>query len=238
MTTPRKPRKARPKKSRTPSSPKMREKSTTPRPVGRPRLDPKIVESRAMESKQKEVERSLVIAEIASARLRYVHGYTPEEHPEGAPPLFESLRDLHRAAGCKVSLRSLEEHSRSEGWVDQRLAFQANVAKRVNLVTTRKLAMAQAKAREDIHAVARLTVREVGIRVKDNPASLSMTDLSSGAATLQRMLRVTTEAADPDAGKDQGPSAGDVLWSLLRGEGLHRPSQEVIDCIPEESYDE
>ncbi len=218
-----------PEKSRLPQ---LLEKSTK-RPVGRPRLPPEVRAARALARQSKEVEKRRASDAMIAARLRYVQGFTSLDAPDGALPRFESLREVAEASGIPV--RTLEERSRLEGWGDQRLEFQAGVIERSKLLATRKLGLQQAAVREEIHAGARLGVRKVIDKLRED--HVDMLDLHRALATFDRGLRVTERAVNPDLDKEVVAAAGSTRWVLLR-EGLPPDSDSgVIDVIPEEDID-
>ena len=218
-----------PEKSRVP---RVIEKSS-PRPVGRPPLPPEVRAARASARQSKAVEKRRVSDAINTARIRYIQGFTPPDALEGSLPRFEPLREVAEALG--VSARALEERSRLEGWGDQRLEFQAGVIERSKLLATRKLGLQQAAVREEIHAGARLGVRKVIDKLREE--HIDMLDLHRALATFDRGLRVTERAVNPDLDKEVAAAAGSTRWVLLR-EGLPPDSDSgVIDVIPEEDID-
>lgn len=131
-----------------------------------------------------------------------------------------------------MATRTLEEHSRLERWGDERLEFQAAVIERSKLLTTRRLGLQQASVREEIHAGARLGVRKVIDKLRND--QMEMLDVQRALATFDRGLRVTERAVNPDIDKDVAAAAGGARWVLL-SRGLDpEKDADVLDVIAEE----
>jgi hypothetical protein len=190
--------------------------------------------ARALAKGKRALERKRTSNAIIAARIRYVQGFLDPDAPEGTLPRFEPLRQIAEVVG--VTVRTLEEYSRQEGWQDERLAFQAGVVERSKLLATRRLGLQQAAVREEIHAASRVTVRKALEKVKDE--ELPMVDLARAVQTFDRALEVTERAVNPDLHAGLAPpAAGGGRWLLLREALPVGAPSEVIDVIPEEDSD-
>lgn len=214
-----KPKTPTPKKSRAPAPRTAPLRKATKNPVAREKL-----------AVVKAVEDPDASVDWSSVKSRYVCGYLPPNAPDGLLPRWESLAEIASALG--LVLRSIERHCSPEGWVDARLTFQADLARRLKDQTTRLLSVRQAKSREVLHAGAQFLAQKVIDKARTD--QLPMSDLVRGLAGLQTAARVTTEMADPDAVKGILLPTGGGGWALFRHGLDPAEDADVFDVLPEE----
>ena len=236
MTTPapKRARKAAPKKRRkVPSKPKAPKRGEPSPKVDAPaprrsKVKPPILTE--LSPPVKPVEEVKPSIDWIAVKLRYVRGFVPEGAPASMQVKWESLADL--AAAFNVSIRAVETHCSSEGWVDERLEYQAKLGTRLKDETTKLLSIRQARTRETIHTGAQFLVQKV--LEKAQREQVSMSDLVGGITSLHRALKTTSEAADPDVGKVTLATGLGGRWLLIR-DGLDpEEDADVLDVLPEE----
>jgi hypothetical protein len=134
-----------------------------------------------------------------------------------------------------ISLVTIEKRSAAERWTEQR----SQVREEIRVIAD---ASSRAEAASALVTFRRGQIGAIG-RVLQGASSmltsqqLSPQDLRSVQMTIRDNFKAAHEAAGIEMVATESVLPAILPWHLLRGIGEHRPSQKILDCIPEEEDD-